>query len=433
MSSAVLAPQGTRVGHKGSAPRVTELLWAMVVGLVSGVACAGVRLLYRMLQWIFVGHSGMLPRAAALLPAAHRALVPVVGAALATLVLLAASRWSRAAPFEEYVEAVRWSHGEIPFASTAWRTVSSAFSVATGAAIGREGSMIQFAATVTSWMAARAGRLQSRMTATRAKQVAWGAAAAVAAAYQAPLAGVFFAYEIVLGEWSWSDLPSLTLASFAGGLISREATGAGPLFAVSQGLRLTDLPWGLPVMMLLVLAAPLYQQLLRHATVLKRLPLPLLWGGLAVGVLSVAHPEVWGNGDVALLGTLAGGAAWHAMLTLLVFRLIATTLCVGVGTVGGVFTPTLFAGATLGLLAGHLLGAPATVLLAIVGMSSFLAAVTHAPWMAAFMAVELTGQWHLLPALLALNLAAAWMAAQITTDSLYAIATPVPAEDLPLS
>jgi len=98
------------------------------------------------------------------------------------------------------------------------------------------------------------------------------------------------------------------------------------------------------------------------------------------------------------------------------------------GTVGGVFTPTLFAGAALGLAAGHLLHNPDPSILAICGMGFLMAAVTHAPLMAVLMAVELTGQWHLLPIILPCTLFASLIARTISRKSLYAIASPEPAQ-----
>ena len=115
------------------------------------------------------------------------------------------------------------------------------------------------------------------------------------------------------------------------------------------------------------------------------------------------------------------------IVTLLACRLVATTFCVGTGTVGGVFTPTLFAGAAVGLATAHLLHNPEPSILAICGMGLLMAAVTHAPLMAALMAVELTGQWHLLPIILPCSLLASFIARSISPESLYAIASPEPA------
>ena len=129
--------------------------WAVVLGAASGSACVAVRLFFRLLQGVFVQQTGMLPVAAATLPSARRILTPIIGAALATLVVWMKRRWAPDLRFEEYVEAIRLRNGRIPFLSTLWRTASSAFSVATGAAIGREGSMIQFAAAISSWVGER--------------------------------------------------------------------------------------------------------------------------------------------------------------------------------------------------------------------------------------------------------------------------------------
>ena len=415
---------------EGLKQRLAILTWSVVIGLVSGLACVGVRLAFRLLQWIFVQHAGTLPEAAASLAPMRRILTPILGAVCATAVLWAVRRWSRAGDFEEYVVAVRLEDGRIPFASTLWRTMSSAFSVASGAAIGREGSMIQFAAAASSWV----GRHTPVPSISLARQVAYGTAAAVAAAYQAPLAGVFFAMEIVLGDWAWAELPQLALASTAGWLMSRTILGAGPLFAVHGLLPLSwQALWALPLALLLGVVGPKYQTLLRSFRFVGRWPFALIWGGVAVGALSLFDAAVWGNGDVALMHMLSGTPALSEIAMILVLRLLATAFCVGAGTVGGVFTPTLFAGAAIGLAAGQLLHLPHPALFAIVGLSALLTSATHAPIMAALMAIELTGQWHLLPWLLILNLVASRIARSISSHSLYAIATPSPVESDSLS
>src|ERR1700740_2969113 len=102
--------------------------WAIVLGAVSGSACVAIRLFFRLLQWVFVQQTGMLPMVAATLPPARRILTPVIGAALATLVAWMMRRPAADLRFEEYVEAIRFRNGRIPLLSTVWRTVSSAFS-----------------------------------------------------------------------------------------------------------------------------------------------------------------------------------------------------------------------------------------------------------------------------------------------------------------
>jgi CIC family chloride channel protein len=158
--------------------------------------------------------------------------------------------------------------------------------------------MIQFAAAISSWVGERSPLRNLSLR----RQVAYGAAAAVAAAYQAPIAGVFFALEIVLGEWAWNDLAQLFLASGTGWLMSRLVLGAGPLFPVRGSLPIThDLLWAVPLALVLGAVGPAYQKLLHFSGNAKRLPFALLWSGMAVGVLALIEPKVWGNGDFALL------------------------------------------------------------------------------------------------------------------------------------
>ena len=423
------------MAREASFTRYASLLLAPLLGLASGLVCAAVRLGFRGLQWCFTGHSGLLPDAAAAAPWVWRAALPALGGLLASLVLLLYRRTGPAEPSTGYVEAVRLEHGRIPFASTAWRTLSSAFSVATGAAVGREGSMIQFAAACTAWIGRQVcTRRGSKWFAAvpLTNTVAWGAAGAVAAAYQAPLAGVFFVSEIVLVRARPGDYGPLLLASFAGWLVSRPLLGPGHLFAAPAAIASPTPEWWWLLLLAPLFGAlgPVYQWLIRSLQAVRRLPLALVWSGALVGLLSLKLPTVWGNGDEALLALVHTGAdhtpsaGGTAMVLLL--RLLATCVCVGAGVVGGVFTPTLFAGAALGLLFACGVHAHIPLLFVVAGVSCLMAAVTHAPLMTTFMTVELTGKWPLLPLLLLCNLVAWRIAARLSSHSLYGIASEQP-------
>lgn len=412
-------------------PPIRDLLWVMALGFTSGLACVAVRLFFRLLQWLITGHAGLLSDAAETLPLWRRAITPAVGALAAMAVIWAARRAMKTEEFEEYVEAVQRNGGQIPFLPTLWRTISSAFSVATGAAIGREGSMIQFATAATSWL----GRKTSRSLMPLATQVACGAAAAVAAAYQAPLAGAFFAAEIVLGGIAIRTIPLLLTSAFVGSFTGSWLLGKGPLFAVNihPGINLGADRSTLFLLLLPVVMGVLgraYYWVIRSLRHTSKWPLPLLWSGALVGLLSLRSTLVWGNGDAALLHIMQSSPAVWALLSVLFLRLCATTFCVGTGTVGGVFTPTIFAGSAIGYLAAHLLHLPSPIFFAILNIGCMLAAVTHAPLMAAFMTVELTGQWSLFPFVLLSSVVTWIIARSLSPHSLYAIATPEPADHI---
>jgi chloride channel protein, CIC family len=346
-------------------------------------------------------------------------------------VIWAARRFAKSGNFEDYVEAVRLNGGRMAFLPTLWRTVSSACSVATGAAIGREGSMIQFATAATSWLAERAAFSRIPLS----TQVACGAAAAVATVYQAPIAGVFFAAEIVLGKIMMRTIPLLLISALTGGLAGAWLLGKGPLFGVHMDPAIhlgtyRSIAVALLLAVLLGFLGPAYYWLIHSLRNTSKWPLPLLWSGALVGLLSLRSTLVWGNGDAALLQITQSSPAVWSLFSILVLRLCATTFCVGTGTVGGVFTPTVFAGGTVGYLAAHLLHIPNPTLFTILSMGCLLASVTHAPLMASFMAVELTGQWSVLPYVLLGSVIAWAIARMISPHSLYAIATPEPAGEI---
>ena len=408
---------------------------AALTGVGCGLVCVGLRFILWFLQWLITGHSGLLASAASQLPLWRRVLTPVLGALAATLIVKAGSTFSAQKKFVDYVDAVQLHDGRIPFICTFWKTVSSAFSIASGAAIGREGSMIQFAAAVTS---AWGERWRPRRISLE-RLVALGSAGAVASVYQAPIAGAFFALEIVLGAGvlNWSsmhELPALLTSAVVGSSISHYLLGQGPLFPVGGAVHFHLIDCAPVWIIAIAIGAlgPAYLHVITGARFLRRWPLAMLWSGSIVGFLSCFQPEVWGNGDSGVLAVVSNKLTMEAAGALLILRLSATAACVGSGVAGGVFTPTVFTGSVLGLLYGHSLhlllpSISAPVSYAVVGIACLLASVTHAPWMASFMTVELTGTPEWLPVVLLGSVTSWQIAKTIKSRSLYTAATPEPA------
>lgn len=392
-----------------------QIVWAGMLGFVSGSVCIAVRASFLALQFFFLREHGLLPIAAKTLHPHTRVLIPLIGASIATLLLWVGKRWYQYEHFEDYIYAVHFRDGTIPFLSTAWRTLSAAFSITTGAAVGRESVMIQFSAATTSAL----GKFFKLNCFPLSQQVACGAASAVASIYGAPVAGICFASEIVLKRWSLRCISQLAVASLVGWLMHQVSFGKTPLFAVRCKLQNPSVFLFALLIAFLLLLTPLYLSMLKSMVSLKRLPLRLLWGGAAVGILSCKETMVWGNGDAALVSVLSGSTALTSIIFILFFRLLATTICIGSGTPGGIFTPTLFTGAAIGFAVGTAFHAVQPVLFAVLGVSIFLALVTQAPWMASFMAVELTKQWHLWPILIIGSLVAHTLSKYLPTAFLF--------------
>jgi len=373
--------------------------WAGVVGVLAGfsgrlflLACDG-------LQFLLTGNHRNLATAAQDLPDWRRILVPALGGLLAGLVLWWGQRATRNQRATEYMEAVALGDGVIQSGPALTRIGSSIFSIASGGSIGREGPMAQLA----SWIASRIGRLAHFPKPRLRLMVACGAAGSMAAAYNAPIGGALFVAEVVLGSIAMASFGPLLFSAFAATVVVRALTSGKPLFEVPHFVLVSypELGLYLALGLLCGAAAPLFLGLLDLAKRLFRalaLPLPVLMmlGGVIVGVISIWHPIVWGNGYGALSQVLTSPWTAYALLTLIVFKLLATAATVGSGAVGGIFTPMLLVGGVLGGLVGCLVQAWAgeaaapPQAYALVGMAAFLAAATQAPFMAILMVFDMT-------------------------------------------
>jgi CIC family chloride channel protein len=388
-----------------------HVILAVLIGVVAGLANFLFFLGTESAKWLTLGRSGDLAEIAEGLGPWGRLAAPAVGGLFAGLVLHWGLRVVGTQGSTNLLEVVVAGDGRLPFRTTLIKTVSSLISIASGASIGREGSLVQLSATLASQ-----GGQRLRWPPYRLRlMVACGAAAGMAAAYNAPIGGAVFAAQIVLGNFAMNLFAPLVCASVTAAVVSRSFFGIEPWYQVPSFdfTSLTQLPW------FVVLGAgsgalgAVFLKLLRQGErVFDWAGWPIYArvavAGLAVGALAIQVPQVWGNG-YAVTSRLLGGETVYGLwlvLGLLAAKLLATVLTVGAGTVGGVFTPTLFLGASLGGLFGqglHALGLAQDLpsgAFALVGMGSVLAATTHAPLLAMIMVFEISLNYSLMPALM---------------------------------
>lgn len=405
------------------------LLYAGVVGVLGALSTIAFRDGLAAMQHVLVGRSGSFVEMAQTLPWQMRVILPTAGGVIAGLFLVLANRYT-AGIKSDYMEAVAVGDGHISVRQTMLRSLSSFSSIVSGGSIGREGAMVQLAAMCAS-VTGRTVRLEpSRLRLL----VACGAAAGLASAYNAPIAGAFFVTEIVLGSIAMASFGPVLVAAVVANITMREFPGYQPAYQMPafQDIAGVEVLLFIGLGVVAGVAAPQFLRILDGTKKLFQksgLPLPVRLGigGLMVGILSVWVPQVWGNGYSVVNSLLHDQWLWTAVLTVLVFKLVATALTTGSGAVGGVFTPTLFMGAAMGLLFGQTMQAllpqavSAPFTYAIVGMGAFLAAATSAPLMAILMIFEMTLSYQVMLPLMLSCVVAYFIARSIDTSSMYEI------------
>jgi len=391
-----------------------HLVMAGGVGIIGGLANLAYYHGMESVKTLFLHQTGDPVEVAEILSPWLRVLFPALGGLIAGLVLYWGLRLAGPQGSTNLLEVVVAGDGRLPLRSGIIKTLSSLVSIGTGASIGREGGVVQLSATLAS----KSGQVWGFQPYRLRLLVGCGAAAGIAAAYNAPISGAVFAATIVLGNFSMHSFAPLVFASVISSVLTRSFFGIKPWYEVPSFdiTRLEQLPW----FVLLGIAAgwmgALFLRLLRWSEDgFRRLAVPiyvrLLLGGLVVGVIAISYPEVWGNGYVITNRLLheqfpEGQYALLFVTGLFAAKLFATSAAVGSGTVGGVFTPTLFLGAGLGSAfamglhdLGQAQGVPIAAF-ALVGMASMLSATTHSPLLAMVMIFEISLNYSLMPPLM---------------------------------
>jgi CIC family chloride channel protein len=402
--------------------------WAVAVGLAGACSSVAFREALNSMQVLLLGKSGPLDEASTTLPWYGRLLMPALGGVLAGSILLFGERWREAGKSSDFMEAVVLGNGVIRVRATVVKSLSSLITISSGGSIGREGPMVQLASMLGSFL----GRFAKSSPARLRLLVACGAAAGIACSYNAPLTGAFFVAEIVLGSIAMESIGPLIVASVVATVVASQFLGAMPVYQLPK--------FGTPPNWQLLahvglgvvagLGAPLFLMLLRGGeSLFKRLklaaPAKLGLGGLIVGVISIHHPDVWGNGYGIVDRVLNNPWTWQMLLTVLLFKVIATVATTGSGAVGGVFTPTLFMGAVGGALFGELLrhalpnGHIFVSDFTVVGMGCFLAAMTRAPIMSILIIFEMTREDAVIMPMMLACVASFFVSRAVSSDSVY--------------
>ena len=362
----------------------------------------------------------------------ERVLLPAVGGLAAGLVLHWGLRIVGRQGSTNMLEVVVAGDGKLPLRSGLVKAASSLVSIGTGASIGREGGITQLTATLASKLGQWAYWPPYRLRLL----VGCGAASGISAAYNAPIAGAVFASMIVLGNVSMNLFGPLVFSSVIAAMVSRSFFGIEPWYVVPpfEFTSVLQLPWFVLLGLASGLCGAVFLKMIRQVTVrIDSISWPIYikmaLAGVIVGLIAIEFPGVWGNGYVSTNRILHYEfSEQFALLTivgLFLAKLLATVVTVGSGTVGGVFTPTLFLGASLGAIFGGLLhqfniaSQLPTSAFALVGMGSVLAATTRSPFLAMIMVFEISLDYSLMPPLMLGCVMSILIAGRLEKESIY--------------
>lgn len=370
-----------------------------VLGILTGVISGLVILLFRLLvegtqALMLPGHGenyeGLL--------AYWRLLLPLAGALLIFIYFALFARGAAATGVPHVINRVSYHQGHLPWRNTLAQFAGAALAIISGHPVGREGPSVHLGAAAGSLLGHRLALPHNSLRVL----VACGSAAAIAASFNTPLAGVAFAMEVVLMDYSIAGFLPVILASVSATVLVQMVYGASPAFLVPvlKPIGLAQLPYVLIVGILMGVVAGSFVRLLVYCARLGRgrsLGLRMLAAGLAAGVAGLLFPQVMSIGYDTVSAAIAGDLSVGLLLALAAAKLAASSFVLGMGIPAGLIGPALFIGATtggaLGIAAAWLtpnaVSSPAFY--ALIGMGAMMGAVLRAPLAALTALLELTG------------------------------------------
>jgi chloride channel protein, CIC family len=406
------------------------VLVALVIGLLGGLCAIGFRLFIQAINQLAWHEGSYTLEYIAGLPFWWKLAVPAVGSVLVSIIVYRFAREAKGHGVPEVMEAVALRAGRIRPRVVAAKLVASGICIGTGGSVGREGPIVQIGAalgsTLGQWL-----RIDERRLRTL---VGCGAAAGIAATFNAPVAGALFAVEIILGDFGVAQFSPIVISSVSATVVSHRFLGNFPAFQVPAyrlvhaselfayaGLGIAAGLVALAFIKVLYGLEDAFDRVRAHPS------LKALAGGLMIGLMGLFAPHIFGVGYEAINEALTGHLIWPFMVALVALKILAVGVTIGAGGSGGIFAPSLFIGAMLGGAIGTIVGNVWPVATggvgayALVGMGAVVAAATHAPITAILIIFELTSDYAIILPLMISCIIATLLATRLEKGSIYTL------------
>ena len=404
------------------------VLLGIIVGVAGGYGAVGFRYLINFIQSIAYGSSAELLDVIESIPWYMRVAIPAIGGLIVGPIVYFFAREAKGHGVPEVMYAVALKQGIIRKRIVFIKALVSAVCIGTGGSVGREGPIVQIGSAVGSTL----GQLFNVSSNRMRTMVGCGAAAGIAATFNAPIAGSIFALEIILGEFEIASFSPIIISAVSATAISRHYLGDIPAFILPEYILHSPLEFPLYAVLGVVcalVAVGFTLILYRSEDAWDSIKFPeylkAVLGGLIMGTMGFVFPQVLGVGYGAIDLALMVKLSWWFMGLLALFKILATAITIGSGGSGGIFAPSLFMGAMAGGAFGSVVNylfpsvAASAGAYAVVGMGAVVAATTHGPLQAILIIFEMTGDYKIILPLMITCIISTLIARKLCGESIY--------------
>lgn len=401
---------------------------AIIIGVLAGYGAVLFRFVLKSMQWVFYQHGEDFLEFTDSIPTYLKILLPAAGGLVAGLIIHFFAKEAKGHGVPEVMEAIAMRGGHIRKRVAVAKIFASAITIGSGGSVGREGPMVQIGSSIGSSV----GQIFKVPSIHMKTMVGCGAAAGIAATFNAPIAGVLFALEIIIGDFGLMSFSPVVLSSVTATTISRYYFGDFPAFHIPD-YSIVSL-WEFGFYPLLGIASGLVALvfivvLYKFEDVFEALKFPG-WlkptlGGALLGLVIIKYPFIFGVGYGAMNLSLTNQMGAMVLFTLIWVKILATSITLGSGGSGGIFAPSLFIGAMTGGAFGcvvhglfpEITATPGAY--ALVAMGGVVAGTTYAPITAILIIFELTNKYSIILPLMITCITASVLNTTLRRGSIY--------------
>lgn len=407
------------------------IIVAIIIGILAGFAAIGIRALIEAISLLSFSGDGNYLENVINTPWYWVILIPAIGGLIVGPLIYFFAPEAKGHGVPEVMQAILLRGGTIRPRVAFIKAIASAITIGTGGSVGREGPIIQIGSSLGSTI----GQF-FRVPSSRLKTlVGCGAAAGIAAAFNAPIAGALFAVEIILMDFAVAQFSPIVISSVMATVVSHLFEGRFAAFTVKAYEYVSPYEIGFYFLLgaisgivsylfikVLYYSEEYFDEKLNFPDYLK----PVI-GGLAIGIIALIFPDVMGVGYDTINAALHGKTIWYIALGLIFVKILATSITLGSGGSGGIFAPSLFMGAMLGAFFGyfvHLYFPDITAgpgAYALVAMGGLVAGTTRAPVTAIIIVFELTNDYHIILPLMVTVVISTILSSKLSRESIYTL------------